>query len=71
MAAEENTTYQEIYDPFIWDRPTHFNFANDVIDKWASKDKKKPAIFWVDDKAMRNHARSQTSPHTLRKSATR
>ena len=50
MAAEENPTYQEIYDSFIWDRPTHFNFANDVIDKWASKDKKKPAIFWVDDK---------------------
>ena len=42
MATEENTTYQEIYDSFIWDRPTHFNFVNDVIDKWASKDKNKP-----------------------------
>ena len=49
MAAEENTTYQEIYDSFTWDRPTHFNFANDVVDKWAQQNPSKQALFWVDD----------------------
>ena len=49
MAAEENTTYQEIYDSFTWDRPTHFNFANDVVDKWAQQNSSKQALFWVDD----------------------
>lgn len=47
MAAENE--YQSIYDSFTWDRPTHFNFANDVIDQWAAKDPNKQAIFWVDD----------------------
>ena len=46
-AASAN--YQEIYDSFVWDRPSHFNFASDVIDKWANQDSGKSAIFWVDD----------------------
>lgn len=48
MAAEEHS-YRKIYDSFLWERPTHFNFADDVIDKWAQQDANKQAIFWVDD----------------------
>ena len=42
-------SYQSIYDSFNWERPSYYNFATDVIDKWAGKDEDKQAIFWVDD----------------------
>ena len=45
----EDLNYQSIYDSFQWDRPSHYNFATDVIDKWAEQDENKQAIFWVDD----------------------
>ncbi len=41
--------YQEAYDSFEWDRPEYYNFAVDVIDRWASQDPHKQALFWVDD----------------------
>ncbi len=47
MAEEQN--YQSIYDSFEWERPSHYNFATDVIDKWAAQGENKQAIFWVDD----------------------
>ena len=42
-------TYQSIRDSFVWDRPEHFNFANDVIDQWAEQSPAKQAMLWVDD----------------------
>lgn len=42
------TDYNAEYDNFKWDVPEYFNFAGDVIDKWA-EDKEKLAMLWVDD----------------------
>jgi medium-chain acyl-CoA synthetase len=30
-------------------RPTHFNFAQDVVDYWAAKEADLQAIFWVSE----------------------
>jgi len=42
------TDYQTEYANFSWPRPTHYNFARDVIDVWAS-DKSQQAMLWIDD----------------------
>ncbi|WP_248635324.1 AMP-binding protein [Desulfatibacillum aliphaticivorans] len=42
------TDYQKEYDEFKWEVPEYFNFAGDVIDKWA-QDPEKLAMLWVDD----------------------
>lgn len=42
------TDYDKTYAEFKWEVPEKFNFAGDVVDKWA-KDPKKLAMFWVDD----------------------
>jgi acyl-coenzyme A synthetase/AMP-(fatty) acid ligase len=42
------TQYQTEYSEFKWDVPEYFNFAVDVVDKWAKK-KDKLALWWVDD----------------------
>ena len=49
MAQPTKINYQELYDSFTWDKPSHYNFATDVIDRWASQDEGKLAIFWIDD----------------------
>ena len=49
MAQPTKINYQELYDSFSWDKPSHYNFATDVIDRWASQDRGKIAIFWIDD----------------------
>ena len=49
MAQPTKINYQELYDSFTWDKPPHYNFAPDVIDRWASQDEGKLAIFWIDD----------------------
>ncbi|MDA1370403.1 MAG: AMP-binding protein [Proteobacteria bacterium] len=41
--------YQEAYDSFEWERPEYYNFAVDVIDRWASQDPHKQALFWVNN----------------------
>lgn len=49
MNQQHNMTdYEKTYQEFQWDRPEYFNFAGDVIDKWAS-DPNKLAMLWVDD----------------------
>tara|TARA_R110001592_G_scaffold363372_1_gene685976 strand:- start:79735 stop:81354 length:1620 start_codon:yes stop_codon:yes gene_type:complete len=45
--AEHN--YDSSYRDFSWPRPERFNFARDVVDKWAERDPDKLALFWVDD----------------------
>ncbi len=42
------TDYDKTCEEFRHDVPEYFNFAGDVIDKWAD-DPKKTAILWVDD----------------------
>ncbi len=42
------TDYQTEYANFSWPRPSHYNFARDVIDVWA-QDTSKQAMQWVDD----------------------
>lgn len=41
-------SYQETVDAFEWQRPSHYNFVRDVIDRWA-EDTNKRALLWVDD----------------------
>lgn len=41
-------SYQQIIENFEFQRPERFNFAGDIIDKWA-QDKDKRAILWIDD----------------------
>ncbi|MBE3588292.1 MAG: AMP-binding protein [Thermoanaerobacteraceae bacterium] len=40
--------YDKTYAEFKWEMPEYFNFARDVIDKWAA-DPDKLAMLWVDD----------------------
>lgn len=40
--------YDKTYAEFKWEVPEYFNFARDVLDKWA-EDPDKLAIWWVDD----------------------
>jgi len=42
------TDYDKEYSTFQWVVPEYFNFAGDVIDKWA-EDPQKLAMLWVDD----------------------
>lgn len=41
--------YDESYQHFRWTRPQRFNFARDVVDRWAEADPDKLALLWVDD----------------------
>jgi len=45
---EESQTYEQIYNSFELTAPEYYNFARDVIDKWAA-DPQKLAMWWVDD----------------------
>jgi acyl-coenzyme A synthetase/AMP-(fatty) acid ligase len=40
--------YLSEYETFTWERPSYYNFARDVIDRWA-EDSNKVALRWVDD----------------------
>ncbi|AGL01365.1 AMP-binding protein [Desulfoscipio gibsoniae] len=40
--------YDKTYAEFKWEVPEYYNFARDVLDKWA-EDPEKLAIWWVDD----------------------
>ncbi len=49
METKHNMTdYNKTYARFQWNVPEYYNFAVDVIDKWAA-DPDKPAMLWVDD----------------------
>ncbi len=41
--------YRSDYGSFKWPRPERFNFARDVVDRWAERDPEKLALLWVDD----------------------
>ncbi|MFP4030045.1 MAG: AMP-binding protein [Desulfococcaceae bacterium] len=46
--AQNMTDYEKTYREFKYEVPEYFNFAGDVIDKWA-EDPDKLAMLWVDD----------------------
>ncbi|OQY60381.1 MAG: acyl-CoA synthetase [Desulfobacteraceae bacterium 4572_88] len=49
MSQEPNMTdYDKTCKAFQWDVPEYFNFAGEVIDKWA-ENPEKLAMLWVDD----------------------
>lgn len=48
MTQHNMTDYDKTYAEFRHEVPEYFNFAGDVVDKWA-QDPEKLAIFWVDD----------------------
>ncbi|MEJ2533463.1 MAG: AMP-binding protein [Halioglobus sp.] len=41
--------YDSAFRSFQWPRPERFNFARDVIDRWAERDPDHLALLWVDD----------------------
>jgi len=43
------TDYEKTYTEFRLNVPEKYNFARDVIDRWAEKDPQKRAMLWVDD----------------------
>ena len=47
-ATMNMTDYDKEYSSFQWQVPEYFNFAGDVIDKWAGNPDKL-AMLWVDD----------------------
>ena len=51
MNQDSDLDHQKLYANFKWERPTHYNFATDVIDRWARDEPDKLAIFWIDDNA--------------------
>ena len=40
--------YEELYATFKWEPSAYFNFATDIIDKWAESDPNQLAMIWVD-----------------------
>ncbi|MDK2889240.1 medium-chain acyl-CoA synthetase [Desulfofundulus australicus DSM 11792] len=48
MSQHNMVDYEKTYAEFRWEKPEYFNFARDVIDKWA-QDPAKLAMLWVDD----------------------
>jgi len=46
--VDHRSDYRLEYENFQWPRPSNYNFARDVVDKWA-KDQSKQAMLWVDD----------------------
>ena len=47
------TDYEAEYAAFRWDRPERFNFAIDVVDRWASERPDAPALLHCDDRGNR------------------
>jgi len=43
-----NSAYQQMIDDFSWERPEYFNFATDVIDRWAEQTPETTALWWTD-----------------------
>ena len=51
--SHNNTDYEKVYAEFRYDAKHTFNFAVDVIDRWAEKKPEKPAIQWIDDNGLK------------------
>ena len=49
MSNYNMTDYDKTYAEFEWDFPDKFNFARDVVDKWAAEDPALKALMWIDD----------------------
>ncbi|MGZ5957592.1 MAG: acyl-CoA synthetase [Myxococcaceae bacterium] len=47
------TDYEAEFAGFRWDRPERFNFAIDVVDRWASERPDAPAMLHCDDRGNR------------------
>jgi acyl-CoA synthetase (AMP-forming)/AMP-acid ligase II len=47
------TDYEAEYAAFRWDRPERFNFAIDVVDRWAAERPDAPALLHCDDRGNR------------------
>ena len=47
------TDYDSEYAAFRWDRPERFNFAIDVVNRWASERPDAPALLHCDDRGNR------------------
>ncbi len=50
MQPRNMIDYEATHASFRWERPEHFNFATDVIDRWAATRGDAPALLWSDEK---------------------
>jgi acetyl-CoA synthetase len=48
-APRNMTDYEATHRDFRWERPEFFNFATDVIDRWAAERPEAPALQWSDE----------------------
>ena len=55
MTTPNMHDYAATYAAHSWKRPEKYNFARDVIDKWASESPDKQAMLWIDDEGREVH----------------
>ena len=48
-STEMSTAYESLREQYRWNCPEQFNFARDVIDRWAAHNPGQLALWWVDD----------------------
>ena len=49
LSKTEFTSYEDLIENYKIKIPKNFNFAYDIADEWAKKDKNKIALIWCDD----------------------
>ena len=49
LKKTEFSDYEDFKNNYKLDIPKNFNFAYDIVDEWAKKDKNKEALYWCDD----------------------
>ena len=49
MTTHNMKDYEETYSSFNWERPEKYNFARDVVDRWANEEPSLQAMLWIDD----------------------
>lgn len=56
--------YKRLRDSFRWERPEHFNFGTDVIDRWAETHPDNHALYWSFGNELRTVTFSEFSART-------
>ncbi len=49
LPREKFSSYEDFMENYQVNVPDNFNFANDVVDAWASQESQKPALVWCND----------------------
>ena len=49
LTKTEFNSYEDLIENYKLNIPENFNFAYDIVDEWAKKDRNKTALIWCDD----------------------